>query len=188
MKAIGGPSDLLQSTEGLACRPSCWRIGNPPVTACVHESTGSAPAEAGEPTASRSALAAAARCRASSHHASRRRQARPPVFAISSGTACPKSEANQHKKEHKALSPSPLSLSPVPRESRSRPRRGEAAARHLSNGIPVLPPCNLCKSPLIPSSLLRPLASCWPGMVAPAASLSSCPSCRRFSSAEAPCP
>lgn len=87
-----------------------------------------------------------------------------------------------------SLPPPSLSLSPVPRESRSRPRRGEAAARHLSNGIPVPPPCNLCKSPLIPSSLLRPLASCWPGMVAPAASLSSCPSCRRFSSAEAPCP
>lgn len=133
MKAIGGPSDLLQSTEGLACRPSCWRIGNPPVTACVHESTGSAPAEAGEPTASRSAPAAAARCRASSHHASRRRQARPPVFAISSGTACPKSEANQHKKEHKALSPSPhsLSFSCSPRESL------KAAARRSGSASPL---------------------------------------------------
>ena len=75
------------------------------------------------------------------------------------------------------------------RVSRSRPRRGEAAASSASLTSPM-PASSLratCVSrALIPCSLLRPLASCSPGMVAPAASLSSCPSCRRLSFAEAP--
>lgn len=134
MKAIGGPSDLLQSTEGLACRPSCWRIGNPPVTACVHESTGSAPAEAGEPTASRSAPAAAARCRASSHVAPRvAPEAGPPsrLRHLQRNRMPQKRSQPAQKGAQSSLSLPPLSLSCSPRESL------KAAARRSSSASPL---------------------------------------------------
>jgi hypothetical protein len=135
-------------------------VGHPPLTAPVRDSTWqaaytprSAPAEASEPTASRSAPAAAARWRASklaprvgcriNTRASCRRQALP-VFAIPSGTACPKSPKTSRK----------LRLLFPARVSRSRPRRGEAEAPHLSNGGLLAPSSvqPVCKSPLIPCS------------------------------------
>ena len=132
MTAIEGPRISYNlATKGSA---ACWRVGHPPVTAPVHDRLptprgSSAPAEAGEPRIPAWLPAAAARWRASlaprvgrpiNTRASCRRQAFP-VFAIPSGTACPKNE-------QKALPPPSLTLfSLLPCSS-----RGEAAARHLS--------------------------------------------------------
>ena len=65
-------------------------------------------------------------------------------------------ETNQPKKEQRALPPPslPRILSPLPRERRSRPRRGEAAARHLTNGGPLPPPPRKWAPRPVPSRLV----------------------------------
>jgi hypothetical protein len=97
-------SDLLQSTEGSACRPACWSVGihrsrraSTTRPAQLQPRLASPPHPARLPPRLRGAAQARTTRRPPYQHASRRRQARPPVFAIPSGTACPKSPKTSRK-------------------------------------------------------------------------------------------